>query len=77
MSVCPECGERLCENCLDGMACPCIEENEEIENEDRENDENPTTTVAASDTNEEHNDGFDVIREAARATETTVGIDAA
>ena len=76
MSVCPECGERLCENCLDGMACPCIEENKETENENRENDENETTTVAASDTNQQR-DSFDVVGQAARATETTVGVDAA
>ena len=56
MSVCPECGERLCENCLDGMACPCIEENEETENENREK----PTTVATSDSNQQR-DGFDVV----------------
>ncbi len=73
MVVCRECGERLCRNCLDDMACPCIEENEENHNEESEN----TTTVAASDSNEKRDGGFDVIREAARATERTVGIDAA
>ncbi len=75
MVVCPECGERLCRNCLDDMACPCIEENEE--NEDEEGDDTTTENVAASDSNEKGDGGFDVIREAARATERTVGIDAA
>ena len=74
MSVCPECGEPLCKKCLDDMACPCIEENEEIENEETED---ATTAVATSDPNEGRDGGFDVVREAARATERTVGIDAA
>lgn len=78
MTTCPECGERICQNCLDDMACPCIEENNEIENKETENEEhkNPTT-VATTDTNKSNESEFDVIREAARATETTVGIDAA
>ncbi len=74
MSVCPECGEPLCKNCLDDMACPCIQENEEIENEERED---ATTAVAASDSNTKRDGGFDVVREAARATQATVDIDAA
>ncbi len=74
MSVCPECGESLCKRCLDDMACPCIEENEEIENEETED---ATTAVATSDANEGRDGGFDVVREAARATEGTVGIGAA
>ncbi len=74
MTTCPECGEQLCKTCLEELQCPCIQENEE--NQDEES-ENTTTAVATSDANEERNGGFDVVREAARATESTVGIDAA
>ena len=78
MTSCPECNEQLCKNCLDDMECPCLKENEENkENEDGENENTTTRKVAAIDANEEHDGNFDVIREAARATERTVGIDAA
>ena len=69
MTTCPECGERLCTTCLEELQCPCNQENEENQDEDNDN--------TTSDTNREQSGDFDVTREAARATETTVGIDAA
>ena len=74
MTICPECGQDLCKTCLEELQCPCIQENEE--NQDEES-ENTTTTVAASDSGEQCDGGFDIMREAARATASRVGIDAA
>lgn len=67
MTECPDCGEPLCKTCLEDQACPCLEEDKE--NEDEE-------SIATNETGNESKE-FDVIREAARATETTVNIDAA
>ena len=75
MRTCPECVERLCENCLTNLQCPCIEDNEE--NQDEESKDTTTREVAASDADREQGGDFDVMREAARATQRTVGIDAA
>lgn len=77
MTSCPECNEQLCKNCLDDMECPCLKENEENKENQDEERESTSRTVAASDANEEINKSIDVIREAARATASSVGIDAA
>jgi len=89
MTTCPECGERLCKTCLDELQCGCIEERQEQEQQEQENKENEndsndeenkdqtTETIAASNTNGEGHRDFDVIDEAARATASTAGIDAA
>lgn len=74
MTSCPECGQQLCKTCLEELQCPCIQENEENQNEESEN---TATTVEASGANARRDGGFDVIREAARATERAAGIDAA
>ena len=74
LTRCPDCEEPICKTCLEERQCPCIEENEE--NQDEES-EHTTTSVTASDGNAQHVSGFDVARETARAAETTVGIDAA
>ncbi len=71
LTRCPDCEEPICTTCLEEMQCPCIEENKENQDEESEN------TTIPGDANEQHDSVFDVAREAARATETTVGIDAA
>ena len=43
--TCPECGEVLCKTCLEELACPCLENLEEINNEQ---DTTTTETIEAA-----------------------------
>ena len=72
MTSCASCGEPLCTNCLEEEQCPCNEESKE--NQDEEDPQE--TTIATSNTDGDHN-GIDVVRQAARATATAAGTDAA
>lgn len=73
MTVCPECGERLCKMCLEEQQCPCLEERE---NED-DSDETKTREAITSQAAEAGTSGFDVTRQAARTTASTVGVNPA
>ena len=71
MTTCPDCGERLCQNCVNDLACPCHQEPEE--NEDDPSEHTTRRQVLAVETPEEQANSIDVIRQAARATVSTVG----
>ena len=73
MSVCPECGERLCLTCRDELQCPCLEERED------EDDTDEDQARQAEQTREQQAEvrDFDILRQAARATATRVGVDPA
>ena len=70
---CPECGERLCKTCAEEEQCPCLEEKENKDDSDQTEDSEATPSGTA----EAGTPTFDVMREAARATASTVGVDPA
>lgn len=73
MTICPECGEQLCLTCHDEHQCPCLEERKD---EDDSNDDQ-TREATSEQTAQGGDENLDVLRQAARATATTVGIDPA
>ena len=75
MTTCPDCGQALCTSCLENRECPCKEENQEKDHEECDN--TTADEVATCDTDDQRDGGLDVLREAARATTSSVGIDAA
>ncbi|MGB2820371.1 MAG: hypothetical protein WBF17_05285 [Phycisphaerae bacterium] len=71
LTRCPECNEPICHDCLAENLCPCYEEDEDDQNEQRQPE---TTVVAAGDCPGQSPGLFDVVGQAAAATRSEVAI---